>query len=73
MLLLLKTNDCLRHLDRRLGAPINTTKIAAGVIADVLHGEERKENTITATSHYWLMQIRIAVLNVVQKWLALTQ
>lgn len=24
MLLLLKTNDCLRHLDRELGAPINT-------------------------------------------------
>ena len=24
MLLLMKTNDCLRHLDRKLGAPINT-------------------------------------------------
>lgn len=26
MLLLLKTNDCLRHLDRSLGTPINTTQ-----------------------------------------------
>lgn len=25
LLLLLKTNDCLRHLDLKLGAPINTT------------------------------------------------
>lgn len=72
MLLLLKTNDCLRHLDRRLGAPINTTKIAAGVIADVLHEEERKESTLIASSHYWLMQSRIAVLAVIQKWLAAT-
>lgn len=73
MLLLMKTNDCLRHLDRRLGAPINTTKIAAGVIADVLHEEEKKESSLSASSHYWLMQVRIAVLNVIQKWLSLTQ
>ncbi len=72
MLLLLKTNDCLRHLDRRLGAPINTTKIAAGVIADVLHEEEKKESCIQASSHYWIMQSRIAVLSVIQKWLSLT-
>ncbi len=26
MLLLLKTNDCLRHLDTQLGTPINSTE-----------------------------------------------
>lgn len=25
MLLLLKMNDCLRHIDRELGAPVNTS------------------------------------------------
>ena len=40
MLLLLKTNDCLRHLDRRLGTPVNTTKIVAQITGDVLIKEE---------------------------------
>ena len=40
LLLLLKTNDCLRHLDKRLGAPINTIKIVAQITGDVLIVEE---------------------------------
>ncbi|CAM9107880.1 unnamed protein product, partial [Phaeothamnion confervicola] len=39
MILLFKTNDCLRHIDRSLGAPINTLVIAARTVADVLLAE----------------------------------
>jgi aarF domain-containing kinase len=40
MLLLLKTNDCLRHLDRKLGTPVNTTKIVGDITSNVLVMEE---------------------------------
>ncbi len=40
LLLLLKTNDCLRHIDKLLGAPINTTKLVAQITGDVLLMEE---------------------------------
>ena len=43
LLLLLKTNDCLRHLDKALGAPINTTKIVAAKTADVMLVHELNE------------------------------
>ncbi|CAN0397689.1 unnamed protein product, partial [Hapterophycus canaliculatus] len=39
MLLLFKTNDCLRHIDRTLGAPINTFVIAAKTCISVLREE----------------------------------
>ena len=72
MLLLLKTNDLFTPSRQTSWSPINTTKIAAGVIADVLHEEEKKESSFQASSHYWIMQSRIAVLSVIQKWLSLT-
>jgi len=40
MLLLLKTNDCLRHLDKKLGTPINTMKIVGDITSNVLLKEE---------------------------------
>ena len=40
MLLLLKTNDCLRHLDTKLGTPVNTTLVVANTVADVLLRED---------------------------------
>ena len=43
MLLLLKTNDCLRHLDKRLGAPINTAVVVADITSDVVFREELQE------------------------------
>ncbi|CAM9903710.1 unnamed protein product [Ectocarpus sp. 4 AP-2014] len=51
MLLLFKTNDCLRrglgrddtHIDRTLGAPINTFVIAAKTCISVLREEDAKE------------------------------
>jgi len=40
MLLLLKTNDCLRHLDKRLGAPINTAQVVADITSSVIIRED---------------------------------
>jgi len=40
LLLLLKTNDCLRHIDKRLGTPVNSVAVVGGTVADVLLKEE---------------------------------
>ena len=40
LLLVLKTNDCLRHLDRKLGTPINTASVVAQITADVILKED---------------------------------
>lgn len=40
LLLLFKTNDCLRHLDRQLNAPVNSTVVIAETVADVIIREE---------------------------------
>jgi hypothetical protein len=39
-----QTNDCLRHIDRSLGAPINTFVIAAATATDVLVQEHAEED-----------------------------
>ena len=43
LLLVLKTNDCLRHLDMRLGSPVNTTLIIAETIAMITLEEDLNE------------------------------
>lgn len=40
MLLLLKTNDCLRHIDRALGVPVNTALQAGATAASVILAED---------------------------------
>lgn len=40
MILLFKTNDCLRHLDSLLGVPVNTMSVIAEVSADVIVRED---------------------------------
>lgn len=52
MLLVLKTNDCLRHLDRSLGAPINTASIVASVTADVIVKEEWNEALVLKNGYF---------------------
>ena len=39
MLLLFKTNDCLRHVDRMLGTPVNTFLITARTCVEALSRE----------------------------------
>jgi hypothetical protein len=40
LLLLLKANDCLRHLDRLLGTPINSTAVVGEVASRIIYEEE---------------------------------
>ena len=40
LLLLLKMSDCLRHLDRALGATVNTHVVTAHACADALIAHE---------------------------------
>ena len=42
MLLLLKSQDCLRHIDRELGSPVNSSLIIAGECSKALLREELK-------------------------------
>eukprot|EP00596_Hydrurales_sp_CCMP1899_P001301 CAMPEP_0119047756 /NCGR_PEP_ID=MMETSP1177-20130426/54810_1 /TAXON_ID=2985 /ORGANISM="Ochromonas sp, Strain CCMP1899" /LENGTH=115 /DNA_ID=CAMNT_0007022715 /DNA_START=1419 /DNA_END=1762 /DNA_ORIENTATION=+ len=35
LLLLLKTNDCLRHIDKQLGTPVNSATVVGATIAEV--------------------------------------
>ncbi|GAB5035151.1 aarf domain-containing kinase [Nannochloropsis oceanica] len=42
MLLLLKMNDCLRHVDRELGAPVNSSLVTAEEAVKALLREELK-------------------------------
>merc|ERR1711924_487266 len=46
MLLLFKCNDCLRHIDRALGAPVNSFCITALTTADALLAEETKGGVV---------------------------
>lgn len=43
LLLLLKTNDCLRHIDRKLGAPINTATVIADITSQVILYEDKSD------------------------------
>lgn len=51
MLLLLKTNDCLRHIDRELGSPINSSLIAAEECARALLREEMRKGEYASVSY----------------------
>jgi len=56
MLLLFKANDCLRHIDRQLGAPINTFVITGKICTDVLFDEEMKDRSST----YFILHQRVS-------------
>lgn len=43
LLLLLKTKDCLRHIDMALGMPATSAAVTTAIAADVVLGEELSE------------------------------
>lgn len=43
LLLLFKTNDCLRHIDKALGTPVNTTAVVADIVSSVILEEDLSE------------------------------
>jgi aarF domain-containing kinase len=64
MLLLLKMNDCLRHIDFALGSPTNTLVVAGKYAAKAVHEEEAKRHhSLGSRLQSWLdyMQVYIRI------------
>eukprot|EP01031_Cornospumella_fuschlensis_P030613 gene30613-36989_t len=49
LLLVFKTNDCLRHIDNTLGTPINSTAVVADMTSDVILQEDIEDALMTKT------------------------
>ena len=60
MLLLLKMNDCLRHIDYTLGSPLNNL-VAAGKFASqaVYENEKKNAKSLGGRFHAWLDYVRV--------------
>lgn len=81
LLLVFKTNDCLRHIDKVLGTPINSTATAAAVAADVILREDLADAVVETRgwsllsrvcSALWMwcrVQVRLSFLQVF-RWAA---
>ena len=74
MLLLLKTNDCLRHVDKKLGTPVNSAAVVGATVADVLFHEEYQrpgqglgliKNTVMAMWQWWQVMVRVRGLSII--------
>jgi aarF domain-containing kinase len=68
MLLLLKMNDCLRHIDFALGSPTNTLVVAGMYASKAVYEEEAKQRrSLGSRLHSWLdymhVYIRIQVFD----------
>lgn len=63
MLLLLKMNDCLRHIDFALGSPTNTLVVAGKYASKAVYEEEAKKPTRSLRSRIqsWLDYVRLYV------------
>jgi aarF domain-containing kinase len=62
MLLLLKTNDCLRHIDNALGSPANTLLVTGRyAAAAVYHNESGWWNRVLAWLDYMHILLRIRI------------
>lgn len=60
-LLVLKTNDCLRHLDKKLGTPINTFAVVADVTSEVIKKEDMSDAmTSIANSSSSMKYVKLA-------------
>lgn len=58
LLLVFKANDCLRHLDKLLQTPINSTAVTAKVIAEVLLEEDLQQLYKQWNQTTWLEKSR---------------
>lgn len=59
MLLLLKMNDCLRHIDFSLGSPTNTIVIAGKYAAKAVYNEQKKASSFSTRFHSWLEYMKV--------------
>ena len=66
MLLLLKTNDCLRHVDKKLGTPVNSAAVVGATVAEVLfHEDFQRTNTMMALWQWWQVMVRVRGLTII--------
>ncbi|CAD7704627.1 unnamed protein product [Ostreobium quekettii] len=78
LLLLLKTNDCLRAVDRSLGKPINTLVITARECVRALAEQRSRHLPPLLAKFYTLgdhmhMELRLAMLRAATMWMRLLQ
>ena len=62
MLLLLKMNDCLRHIDFALGSPTNTLVVAGTYAAKAVYREEAKKHlSFGSRIQSWLEYMKVCI------------
>lgn len=61
MLLLLKMNDCLRHIDFSLGSPTNTIVIAGKYAAKAVYEDQKKAASLSTRLRCWLQYMNVLV------------
>eukprot|EP00802_Teleaulax_amphioxeia_P009485 Tamp_09502.p1 GENE.Tamp_09502~~Tamp_09502.p1 ORF type:complete len:492 (-),score=58.02 Tamp_09502:375-1850(-) len=70
MLLLFKANDCLRHVDRRLGSPANTLISTARHTGHALVAHARASGSwtayVTAVLERWMLELALLTLSLRQ-------
>ena len=72
MLLLLKTNDCLRHADRQLGSGINSFLLTLRYCVSAIRADEADRWRSQSRSSYGLGVVTLALHGILRDiWLAL--
>lgn len=61
MLLLLKMNDCLRHIDYALGSPTNTLIIAGKYASRAVYEHRKKDASFLSRIFTWLDYVHVVV------------
>ena len=70
LLLLMKTNDCLRHLDRTLDVPINSVIVVAKTVAEVILQDDLEKakysprKIVIAFFEYVNVMLKVATLSI---------
>ncbi len=59
MLLLLKMNDCLRHIDFALGSPTNTIVIAGKYAAKAVYEDQMRTPSFSARFNFWIQYMKV--------------
>lgn len=59
MLLLLKMNDCLRHIDFALGSPANTIVIAGKYAAKAVYDDQMRTLSFPARFTCWMQYMKV--------------
>jgi aarF domain-containing kinase len=59
MLLLLKMNDCLRHIDFALGSPTNTIVIAGKFASLAVYEEQRRISSVNVRVSAWMQYMKV--------------